>query len=356
MRRRVQHVKRFAATCGGLAPWHVEQDDYQLWIQRQVSSSTVAALRDSLRAFYRWAVAAGRIADDPTVEPIRRGTIGKTGPGRALGVPELWRAPLAAWRRYLIGSGAAATTVQARLATMETFARAHASLPPFDVTQDDIHDYMAAHARWARETRRVQRASLRAFFTWAATTGRMDADPTEVMPKVKAGDPVARPATDDEYRAALRATNDPRWKLALRMGCELGMRRSEVAQVHASDLRREGAGWWLTVHGKGGKVRRIPVPDSLAALMHPDDGGYLFPSSEGRHMTPRHVGKQVGRLLPEGVTMHALRHSFATRAYSMNRDVFTLQRLLGHASASTTQRYVQISDERLREMVEAVAL
>ncbi|WP_292702628.1 tyrosine-type recombinase/integrase, partial [Microbacterium sp. 69-10] len=63
----------------------------------------------------------------------------------------------------------------------------------------------------------------------------------------------------------------------------------------------------------------------------------------------------VSRLLPPGVTMHALRHAFATRTYNVNRDVFAVQQLLGHSSAATTQRYVQVSDDSLRALVEAGA-
>jgi len=53
--------------------------------------------------------------------------------------------------------------------------------------------------------------------------------------------------------------------------------------------------------------------------------------------------------------MHALRHAFATRTYNVNRDVFAVQQLLGHSSAATTQRYVQVSDDSLRALVEAGA-
>jgi site-specific recombinase XerD len=52
--------------------------------------------------------------------------------------------------------------------------------------------------------------------------------------------------------------------------------------------------------------------------------------------------------------MHALRHRFATKAYNIDRDVFTVQQLLGHASPETTQRYVQVSDINMRRLVEAV--
>lgn len=356
VRRRVQHVRRFAASVG-CDPWHVEQDDYLAWMQAQpMSTATTAAVRDSLRAFYRWATAAGRLAADPTVEPEQRRGAGavRVGPGHRLDVPALWDVQIRAWRRWLIAGGAAHTTVRARVEQVETFARAHAGADPFGLTMDDVYDWMAGH-RWARETMRSRRATLRAFYRWACSTGRCDADPTELMPRVRAGDPSRTPATDAEYAAALHAAAGTRWELAVRMAAELGMRRAEVACCHAADLRPEAGGWWLTVHGKGGKVRRLPVADALARRIRQAGDGYVFANRDGGHVTPRHVGKQVSATLPPGVTMHALRHRFATRAYNIDRDVFTVQRLLGHASAATTQRYVQVSDERMRALVEAVA-
>lgn len=67
------------------------------------------------------------------------------------------------------------------------------------------------------------------------------------------------------------------------------------------------------------------------------------------------MGKVVSTLLPSGVTIRALRHRFATQAYSIDRDVFTVQQLLGHACPATTQRYVQVSDSSMRRLVDAVA-
>lgn len=72
-----------------------------------------------------------------------------------------------------------------------------------------------------------------------------------------------------------------------------------------------------------------------------------------RRATSEKAGEQAPA--PSGVTMHALRHVFATRTYNVNRDVLAVQRLLGHASAANTQRYVQVSDESMRALVEAVA-
>lgn len=98
------------------------------------------------------------------------------------------------------------------------------------------------------------------------------------------------------------------------------------------------------------------MPDGLAAALRATcDGGWAFPSDRGGHLTPAHVSRLVGRLLPPGVTMHSLRHRFATRAYAVATDLLTVQALLGHASPSTTLRYVQLPDDGLRRTVLAAA-
>jgi integrase len=246
--------------------------------------------------------------------------------------------------------------------TLRTFARENASADPYGITVSDLHEWMAGKA-WARETRRGRKSTLASFYGWAVDTEHMTVDPTLKLPTVKAGDPVARPATDAEYTAALERAGE-RWELALRLGAELGLRRGEVARVHSADVVDRGeAGSWLTVHGKGAKVRTLPLSASLALSLRTRPPGYVYPGrivekqrarGEG-HISARYLGKRIEQLLPDGVTMHALRHRFATRAYNVNRDVFTVQKLLGHASAATTQRYVQVADDRMRALVEAVS-
>ena len=59
--------------------------------------------------------------------------------------------------------------------------------------------------------------------------------------------------------------------------------------------------------------------------------------------------------MPVGWSMHSLRHRFATVAYAHDRDLLTVQALLGHASPGTTQRYVVAPGEAARRTVLAVA-
>ena len=144
-------------------------------------------------------------------------------------------------------------------------------------------------------------------------------------------------------------------RLAVRLASELGLRRGEVAKVRGCDLVRDLHGWSLIVHGKGGKARTVPVPESIAVEIQGHGPGWLFPGADSGHVSAEWIGRLVGRALPRGVTMHALRHSFATRAYERTGDLVAVQRVLGHESPQTTLRYLAIADETLRAVVEAVA-
>lgn len=141
----------------------------------------------------------------------------------------------------------------------------------------------------------------------------------------------------------------------LRLAAEVGMRRAEVAVGHSRDIFEDLGGHSLTAHGKGGKARDLPLPPGLAAQLMALPAGYFFPGSDAGHLSPRWVGKLVTLLLPDDLTMHTLRHRFATRAYAVDKDVFVVQELLGHASPATTRRYVQVPREGLRRTVLAVA-
>ena len=144
-------------------------------------------------------------------------------------------------------------------------------------------------------------------------------------------------------------------KLMIRLAAECGMRRAEVAQVHSRDLVEDLTGWSVIVHGKGSRDRTVPLPSILAHELRELPPGWAFPGDDSGHLSPRWVGKLVGRLLPEGYTMHSLRHRAATRWYGVNHDLLTVGDLLGHASPVTTRLYVRVPDEARRALVVAGA-
>ena len=145
--------------------------------------------------------------------------------------------------------------------------------------------------------------------------------------------------------------------LMLLYGC--GLRLGEALGL---DLHQVPDGDSMTVTGKGGKQRVVPVlpvvrdaiEDYLAACpWRLDPEGPLFIGARGKRLNPGVVQRQVRQLravlgLPETATPHALRHSFATHLLAGGGDLRTIQELLGHASLSTTQRYTDVDSARLQ--------
>ena len=268
-------------------------------------------------------------------------------------VPTGWERPIEDWTAAMVAGGAPKTTRTTRLSHIRRLARGMGEdSTPWDVTADELIGW-AGRQQWQRETRRSFRSSAMMFYRWAVDTGRAAANPADALPRVKPADPTAVPAPEVVYGRAL-ATAPPRERIMLRLAAECGLRRGEVARVHADDLIRAFDGWTLIVQGKGGKTRNMPLPDDLARELRALPYGWAFPGADNGHLSAAWIGKLIARLMPGVWSMHSLRHRFGTAAYSVDRDILVVQELLGHASPVTTRRYVRIPADSLRRTVNAV--
>ena len=144
------------------------------------------------------------------------------------------------------------------------------------------------------------------------------------------------------------------WALVMLLfGC--GLRISEALSLKNIDI--SGQPDVLRIVGKGNKERLVPVlPAVWMAIkkyvdLRPfgnDINDELFRSVRGLPMSPRMAEKVVEKLrhylqLPDYVTPHALRHTFATALLAGGADLRSLQELLGHSSLSTTQLYTKVN-------------
>lgn len=250
-------------------------------------------------------------------------------------------------------AGAPATTQRARRDHLMHLAR-RIEAEPVEVTGDMLLSYVASQT-WANETRRGRRSTFRKFWSWGLSAGRLTIPAADSLPVVKAGAPSPRPCPDGAYQRALMAAR-PRERLMLRLSAELGLRRAEVSQIHARDVVDDLGGVSLRVHGKGNKERTVPLPAGLAIeLVEACTPGFAFPGDDSGHLSPRWVGKLITRLLPAELTMHTLRHRFASRAWSSGVDIWVLQSILGHASSDTTRRYVAIPKTAERAAIESMS-
>jgi integrase len=264
-----------------------------------------------------------------------------------------WAREIASWATALRAAGREESSIRTRTDHLRWLGAWARDRSPWELELDDLLEWTGTRS-WARETRRSVRSSLRSFYTWGLTSRRIATNPAADLPSIRPGQPTPKPTPDIAYRQALAAAT-PRERLMLRLAAECGLRRAEVAQIHSNDVVEDLGGYSLLVHGKGRKERLVPLPTSVAVLLRAEPAGYLFPGDDAGHLSPRWVGKIIARRLPGDWTMHSLRHRFATLAYAVDRDTFTVQDLLGHASPATTRRYVRLPDDAKRRLVVAVS-
>ena len=255
---------------------------------------------------------------------------------------------IAAWLAWYVASGCSPGTARLRRSHMTRLAMATSLL---DATEDDLVAFMAAQTQLRAESRKSFQASVHSFFRWALQRGLIASDPSLGLRTVKAPQGVPHPIPERELREALIKA-DPEQALMLRLGAYAGLRRAEIAAVHAHDVQ----GNVLIVLGKGDKVRRVPIHPVLRDALR-DLTGWAFPSTArpGMHVTADYVADRLEKCLPHGWTAHSLRHRFATAAYNATKDLRAVQQLLGHARPETTARYTLVGDDAMTAAVMAVA-
>ncbi|MCP4045536.1 MAG: tyrosine-type recombinase/integrase [Gammaproteobacteria bacterium] len=162
-------------------------------------------------------------------------------------------------------------------------------------------------------------------------------------------------------------TTNPKFRAALSLAYGAGLRISEVVSLKTSDI--DSTRMTLRVEqGKGRKDRYAMLSPVL--LEHLRDwwcfaneqgrmlrGGWLFPGQNPiNHMSARQLSRVCRTVacdakIDKRVSMHTLRHSFATHLLEAKVDIRVIQVLLGHKKLETTALYAQVATEILREVI-----
>lgn len=361
-----QHLTQLAALTPGMSPYALTPAQVLSWLNTAASRSAWQNRLTTVRRFYAWAQSTGRTLASPVAQlsvrdcPHQRPATG-TGPGPAKratpGGP--WAAPLRDYMDHLTTAAKPESTRTTYRSRLFQLADAFPGRDPFTLSADDLVRWLAGR-RMGREARRGLRATLCGFYAWAQRTGRCEHNPAEALPTISARPGVPKPIPD-HLLAQAYAVADPRTRLMLRLAAELGLRRAEIARVHAEDVQHLADGFGLLVHGKGDKQRILPVADDLAHLIMaagaaPGAQGWALPNGRGGHLSPATISQLAAHAVPDPYTLHTLRHRFATTAYAQCRDLYAVQRLLGHANPQVTERYVSLDTTTLRPIVDASAL
>ncbi len=268
-----------------------------------------------------------------------------------------WDAAIEGFLAAQRAGGIASTSVATRRQHLVHMA-ARVEVGPWALDGAGLVAYMDAQT-WARETKRGRRNTFAEFYRWGVAMGLTTTDPTAVVVRIAPSDPDPQPVPDRVYLEALIRA-DATEALWIDLAAEHGLRRAEVAVIRGRDVVETLLGYDLRVHGKGGKIRYVPLTramaEALLGLIEVHGMRYLFPGDDDGHVSPQWVGKRVARLLGGIWTMHKLRHRAATRFWvQAEGDPYVIADLMGWANLNMVRVYVRQPDDRKRRIVEAAS-
>ena len=216
----------------------------------------------------------------------------------------------------------------------------------------DYRAFLAAtEKKWSRATVIRKCASLRTWIEFLQSESPASWVPSpkrqRKLPRFLSGAEVEQLLTSPDLSPCERAMFELMYGSGLRVGECVAL---ELAHL---DLRAR----WVRVLGKGGKWREIPLTrKSVSAMQNWMDlrpsahHSKVFCTEKGKALSDRDVRRSLSKHLlklglPNRISPHGLRHSFATHLLEAGADLRGIQELLGHTSLSTTQLYTHLDME-----------
>jgi site-specific recombinase XerD len=245
-------------------------------------------------------------------------------------------------------------------------------------TRDQLREYVRVllDIRGLKKTSVKRRiATLKVFFRWLEQEGLIKLNPfyrldlilriPHRLPRSVSADDLHRLLT--YMRTKERGFTAVLFELVVRLLFSTGLRISELASIRLGDLdRKEGV---IQVRGKGNRERRVYIISvALRRLLKrflvlhqrvANNSDALFVTARGSPATAQYLRRSLIRTAERAgtsrrITPHMLRHAAAIHLIEAGVDISFVQKLLGHASISTTQIYTHISDDRLKEILTKV--
>jgi len=240
------------------------------------------------------------------------------------------------------------------------------------ITSDTLARFLADGNGELRSALTVNRTktALRVFFRFLTDARLLSDNPARLIRSTPTDRRVPSYLSIDEARrlldgianwdSALAKRDHTMFSLLLGTGISLG----SLVALNARDVNlAEGT---VTIIAKGGREETVFLNARLCKLLarcikavSATDGTPLFRSRNGDRLGPRqvqlrlkHWAKAAGVAKP--VSVHWLRHTFATRLYAMSGDLRLVQRALGHRHIATTEIYARVEDKALRKALESL--
>ncbi|MFP4084197.1 MAG: tyrosine recombinase XerC [Desulfonatronovibrio sp.] len=239
---------------------------------------------------------------------------------------------------------------------------------PGNIVRADIHSFLAYLHKQSISKSSMSRklSSLRTFFGFLLRNKTISRNPCQGVRNPKQDRPQPDFLNVDQALTLMEAVLDPSPKALRDMALAevlygSGLRVSEATNLDLDDV--DTGQTLVRVMGKGQKERMAPLTSAgcerikryilQRRAFNPDPReNALFLGMRGKRLNRREAARIIDRLarivaLPESISPHGLRHSFATHLLQGGADLRSVQELLGHSRISTTQRYTHLNLEEV---------
>lgn len=241
-----------------------------------------------------------------------------------------------------------------------------------DVGVHLVQIYLGELARRDKSENSAKRAlvAIRMFLRFAKLRGLIEDAGEQILESPKIWQRLPIVCNKQQVLKLLEAP-DPKERFYLRDRAMLellyaaGVRASELAGLRTTDLNLDIG--YLRCFGKGNKERVIPLGkvaiaatreylrDLRPMLVKPKTQSFVLLSRTGGPLSRIEIWRLVKKYamragMPRNVTVHTLRHCFATHLLSGGADLRSVQEMLGHVDIGTTQIYTHVDHERLRRI------
>jgi integrase/recombinase XerD len=271
--------------------------------------------------------------------------------------------------------GLAQNTVSAYardLAKLANYLQAHGVSSWQDVDSIRLRSFVAALRSAGLSSRTIARhlVTIRQLLSFLQREGRLKVDSLPSLVSTSASRKLPHILSVADVRKLLIQPDGARPlgardQAMLEILYATGLRVSELVTLQIGQINFQGD--YLTVKGKGGKMRAVPfgrwarekvltyMNEVRGRLLKAKSSPYIFINRSGKPLSRQGFWKLIRRYaltagVDKRVTPHTLRHSFATHLLEGGADLRSVQSMLGHADISTTQIYTHVDGARLKKV------
>jgi integrase/recombinase XerC len=244
------------------------------------------------------------------------------------------------------GESHGSTVKNERMRLAKLVAVCPPGLPVGGLDRGLIGRWQESVGQYRPATRRIYLSTVRSFCRWLLAEGLLAADPTAAVARVKEPRRVPRALSTSAVNRLTLVLPDRRAELIVGLMFHVGLRCVEVARLTVDDY--DPVASTVVVVGKNSDERTLPVRAEVARAL---DGWFRDRRAVG--VSAARISRLVSGWMAaaglkrhpyDGISAHALRHSFASNMLERCHDVRAVQTALGHVNLATTDRYLRPTD------------